>query len=143
MSDEAERDAQAAPVPVVPVAETGTETEAAAPDGASSISAILPWLGLAGLGLLLPLTVFTLVWVISLNGDVGRLEEQGRRAAKAIKALEAENEELREALAARAAAPAAPKPAPPPVPRNIDAADPAHDCVIRPGSAKGGLGACL
>ncbi len=94
-----------------------------------------------GLALLLVVALLSLVMVISLSSDLGTLEEQSRRSTKAVKALEQEVASLREALHPPASAKTeAPKP--PSIPRNIDAADPGNDCVIRPGS-KGGISNCL
>lgn len=82
---------------------------------------------------------------LGLRDDISA---QARRASKAIKELREQNEELQDAVA-RLKAPAAraerkdaaaqPRT---PVPMHMDSANPATDCVIRPGSGKG-LADCM
>jgi hypothetical protein len=88
--------------------------------------------------LLLALTI-AMVLIFSLRSDVAVLEDQARKSAKATKALQEEVADLQDALAAEAKRrEAAKKAATAAMTTNIDAANPATDCVIRPGS-KGGL----
>lgn len=84
---------------------------------------------------LLALTV-SMVLIFSLRDDVAGLEEQARKSAKATKAMEEELAGLKENLSAAARRAGAARPS------NIDAADPASDCVIKPG-AKNSLADCI
>lgn len=91
-------------------------------------------------GLVLLVSVISMFLVIGLMAQVTTLEEQGRKAAKANKALQEEVTALKETMRS-----AAPQPAPEvvaPRPTNIDAADPANDCVIRSGD-KTGVANCV
>lgn len=88
-------------------------------------------------GLVLLVSVISMFLVIGLMAQVTTLEEQGRKAAKANKALQEEVTALKEVVR--------PAPAPQaaaPQPTNIDAADPANDCVIRSGD-KSGVANCV
>lgn len=93
------------------------------------------------IGVLLIVGVATLALTVMLNGKVAALEDQARKMQKATKAMQEELAGLRERMPppvapAAAAAPAALRPG------NIDAADPAHDCVIGSGE-KGGVARCM
>lgn len=93
--------------------------------------------GAVALVLVLFAMTFSTILVVALRSDVSALGDQARKAAKETKALQEELAELKERLrSAQASAAASPRPS------NIDAADPARDCVIRPGS-KSGLSDCL
>lgn len=113
--------------------------EAAPPDGDSHADDTKQLLLAAGAGalalVLLALTV-SMVLIFSLRSDVAVLEEQARKSAKATKAMEEELAGLKENLSAAARRAGAARPS------NIDAADPANDCVIRPG-AKNSLADCI
>ena len=88
--------------------------------------------------ILFAVTVSTFL-VFALRSDVAALEEQARKSAKAEKGLQEELASIRERL--RSAGPVSGSSGAL-RPSNIDAADPAHDCVIRPG-AKNGLADCI
>lgn len=94
--------------------------------------------GAAALLVVLLALTMALVMIFVLRGDVAALEDQARRSAKTTKALQEEIAQIKEHAAALAASrrPSEPQP------QNIDAADTATDCVIRPGS-KNALADCM
>lgn len=84
-------------------------------------------------------TTVAIILIFALRSDVAILEDQARKTAKATKSMQDELASLKENLQARkspALANAGARAA------NIDAADTARDCVIRPGD-KGGVANCL
>jgi hypothetical protein len=90
------------------------------------------------------LAIVSLIMLISISGDVSRLEDQVRKLNKHSKGMEQELADMRsklEAMTPRPAEVTSPKPAAP-RPTHIDTADPASDCVIGSGS-KGGIADCL
>lgn len=96
--------------------------------------ALLIGAGAAIVLMLLALTV-ALVLIFALRSDVALLEEQARKSAKTTKALQEELATLKESVNLVAPRRAV-------RPGNIDAANPASDCVIRPGS-RGGVAECM
>jgi len=97
-----------------------------------------------GAALVVLIAFVSLIMLISLSGDVSRLEDQVRKLNKHSKGMEQELADLRSKLDVTATRPAevtSPKPIAP-RPTHIDTADPASDCVIGSGS-KGGLANCL
>ena len=92
--------------------------------------------GAVALALVLLALTVSMVLIFSLRGDVAVLEEQARKSAKATKAMGEELAGLKADLGAAAPRAGAARPS------NIDAADPASDCVIRPG-AKNSLADCI
>lgn len=96
-------------------------------------------LTLAGVGVVALVSVVSLVVLIGVLSEVTALGDQLRKANKANKALQDDVAALRELV--RPAAPTAAS-ARAPEPVNIDAADPANDCVIRSGD-KGGVADCM
>ncbi|MDD5250011.1 MAG: hypothetical protein PHY45_13570 [Rhodocyclaceae bacterium] len=109
-------------------------------DDAEDFQRLLTIGGAAALVLVLLALTFSLVLIFALRSDVALLEEQARTSAKATKALQEELAGLKENLAA--AANAARRRAGDARPDHIDAADPASDCVVRPG-AKDSLADCM
>lgn len=94
-----------------------------------------------GTGLVLVVGAVSMFLAIMLTNDVAALEDQVRKSAKAAKAMQEELAALRELVGAQSRPlPAAVRSDPPP--GNIDAADPARDCVIRSGD-KGGIARCM
>lgn len=94
---------------------------------------------LAGVGVVTLVSVVSLILLIGVMSEVSTLGEQLRKANKANKALQEDVAALRELV--RPAVPTAATPAEP-QPTNIDAADPANDCVIRSGD-KSGVAGCI
>lgn len=96
-------------------------------------------LTLAGIGVVALVSMVSLILLIGVMGEVTTLGDQLRKANKSNKALQEDVAALRDLVrptAATAATSAAPQPT------NIDAADPANDCVIRAGD-KGGVAGCM
>ncbi len=93
----------------------------------------------AGVGLLVLVSLVSMVLTIGVMSEVTTLGDQMRKANKANKALQEEVAALKEHV--RPAAPAAAAAAEP-QPVAIDAADPANDCVIRAGD-KGAVAGCM
>lgn len=96
-------------------------------------------LTLAGVGVVALVSVVSLVLLLGVMNEVTTLGDQLRKANRANKALQEDVAALR-ALMPQAPAPA--HAAAPPQPANIDAADPATDCVIRAGD-RGGVSGCM
>lgn len=137
-------------------AEDAPQAVAAKPEGSRQTAGGGPaddlkgWLAIVSIGnavalvLLLLIATVSMFLVIALRNDVSALEDQARKSAKALRAMQ---EELalfkeRERLQAAPPKPAAPSRGAETRATNIDAADPGHDCVIRPGD-KDGVAKCL
>jgi len=93
----------------------------------------------AGVGILVLVCVASMVLMIGVMAEVTALGDQLRKASKANKALQEEVAALREYVRPSAAAPAEPQQEA----VNIDAADPANDCVIRSGEQGSGVAGCM
>lgn len=101
-----------------------------------------PWLigAVSGVVLSLLINLLLLVLVIDARREAAAAAAQARKAVRLMQEVKLS---LKEAEEEKSATPPRPKaPAAPPQPQHIDAADPARDCVIRPGSGKG-LSECL
>lgn len=111
------------------------DSQAGEQDGQARLFGILT---LAGVGFVALLSMVSLILMIGVMSEVTTLGDQLRKANKANKALQEEVAALRDLVhpAAPTAAAAAP------LPTNIDAADPANDCVIRAGD-QGGVAGCI
>lgn len=93
----------------------------------------------AGVGIAVLLSLVSMLLMIGVMSEVSALGDQLRKANKANKALQEEVAAFKEYV--RPAAPVAAA-AVELKPVNIDAADPANDCVIRAGD-KGGVAGCI
>jgi uncharacterized protein HemX len=111
-------------------------------DHAEDIKQLLTIGGAVALVLVLLALTVSLVLIFSLRNDVATLEEHASKSAKATKAMQEELAGLKENLRLAAANAAAGRHPGDVRPANIDAADPATDCVIRPG-ATNGLADCM
>ena len=85
-------------------------------------------------------TTVSIILIFALRSDVAALEDQARKTAKATKAMQDELTAIKESVQAASKKSQASAAAAKAV--NIDAADPAHDCVIRPGD-KAGVANCI